>query len=79
VDAADIYRKLTPIFREVFDDDQLVVVPHLAAADVAEWDSLRHIRLVLSIEREFSLRFSAAEIGALENVGEFVDLIRAKL
>ena len=79
MDNADIYRKLTPIFREIFDDDRLVVVPHLAAADVAEWDSLRHIRLVLSVEREFSLKFSAAEIGALENVGEFVELIRIKL
>jgi acyl carrier protein len=79
MDTVEIYRKLTPIFREIFDNDDLVIRPTLTAADVDEWDSLRHIRLVLTVEREFSLRFSATEIGKLENVAEFVDLIRRKL
>jgi acyl carrier protein len=35
--------------------------------------------LVIAAEREFGLKFSASEIGALENVGEFADLIRRKL
>ena len=73
-----IYRKLTEIFREVFDDDSIVVRPELTAKDVDEWDSLSHIRLVLSVERAFGLKFSASEIGRLKNVGEFVDLIQAK-
>ena len=37
---ADIYAKLTPIFRNVFDDDELVVHPQLTANDVPEWDSM---------------------------------------
>lgn len=73
-----IYAQLTDIFRDVFDDDDLVVTPVMTAADVEEWDSLNHIRLVLSIEKSFGLRFSAAEVGHLKNVGEFVDLIQSK-
>ena len=76
---ASIYAKLTEIFRDVFDDDNLRVTPELTAADVDEWDSLNHIRLVLSIERAFGLRFSAAQVGRLKNVGEFAELIGAKL
>ena len=79
MDTAEIYRKLTSIFRDVFDDDGLAIAPELTAADVEEWDSLQHIRLVIAVEREFALKFSASEIGALENVGEFADLIRRKL
>ena len=78
MNTSSIYSRLTEIFREVFDDDDLVVGPALTAADVEEWDILNHIRLVLSVEKGFGLRFSAAEVGNLKNVGEFVELIQAK-
>ena len=73
-----IYMQLTDIFRDVFDDDSLVVTPEISAADIDEWDSLNHIRLVLRIEKSFGLSFSAAEVGQLKNVGEFVELIQRK-
>ena len=79
MDTAEIYRKLTSIFRDVFDDDSLTIAPELTAAALPEWDSLQHIRLVIAAEREFALKFSASEIESLENVGEFADLIRRKL
>jgi acyl carrier protein len=74
----EILLKLTPIFRDVFDDDDIVPVLNMVAADVDEWDSLSHIRLIVSIEKEFQVHFSAAEIGGLKNVGGMVDLIEAK-
>ena len=74
----EIYRKLTGVFRNVFDDDSIDVRPDLTAGEVDEWDSLSHIRLVLTVERTFGVKFSASEIGKLKNVGEFVDLIRSK-
>jgi acyl carrier protein len=49
------------------------------ADDVDGWDSLSHIRLVLSVEKAFNVKFSAAEVGKLKNVGELVGLIRSKL
>ncbi|HTF16482.1 MAG TPA: acyl carrier protein [Chryseolinea sp.] len=73
-----IYLQLTAIFRDVFDDDGLTVNPETTAADIEEWDSLNHIRLVLCVEKNFGLSFSAAEVGRLKNVGEFVDLIQKK-
>lgn len=73
-----IYAKLTQIFHDVFDDESIIVTPELTAAEVDEWDSLTHIRLVLAVEKKFGLRFSAAEVGRLKNVGEFVSLIQSK-
>ncbi|HKX43776.1 MAG TPA: acyl carrier protein [Burkholderiaceae bacterium] len=73
-----LYPQLTTIFRDVFDDDTIVVTPELTADDVDEWDSLSHIRLVLAVEKKFGLKFSAAEVGRLKNVGEFVALIDSK-
>jgi len=78
MESTEIYQKLTGIFRKVFDDDSIVVRPDLTADDVDEWDSLSHIRLVLTVEKAFNIKFSASEIGRLKNVGEFADLIKSK-
>jgi acyl carrier protein len=78
METKDIYDKLTPILRDVFDDDTIVLRPDLTADDVSEWDSLSHIRMVLTVQKAFNVKFSAGEIGKLKNVGELVDLISEK-
>jgi acyl carrier protein len=79
METAAIYDRMTTILREVFDDDALVARQDLTAKQVDGWDSLAHIRLVLSVEKVFKIKFSAAEVGKLKNVGEFVSLIQSKL
>ncbi|MCC7046050.1 MAG: acyl carrier protein [Alphaproteobacteria bacterium] len=78
MDAPSIYQKLTPVFQEVFDDVDLVPGPALSAKDVPEWDSLNHIRLVVSIETAFKIKFTVGEITAMKNVGDLVALIQKK-
>ena len=46
--------------------------------DIDEWDSLAHIRLVVSIEKALELRFTTDEISNLANVGEMAELILKK-
>lgn len=70
--------KLLPIFRSVFDDDDLVIYTSTTARDVDGWDSLAHIRLIVAIEKSFRLRFTAAEIADIENVGQMAELILSK-
>lgn len=79
MDEAQIYVRLADIFADVFDDDSIKVAPQLSAKDVDGWDSLTHIRLILTIEKAFKTRFSTAEIGSLENVGDLVSLIKAHI
>lgn len=74
----NIYQRLTPIFRDVFEDDGINLSPGLTAADVPGWDSLSHIRLILQIQKEFGIKFSAAQTTGLKNVGELAELIGAK-
>jgi len=78
MDESDIYARLTEIFEEVFDDDSITVTPALSAKDVDGWDSLTHIRLMLTVERAFKVKFSTSEIGKMETVGDLVVLIRAR-
>ena len=71
-------QQLVPIFQDVLDDDSLAIDATTTAQDVDGWDSLAHIRLVVSIEKAFALRFSAAEISELQNVGDMAALIVKK-
>ena len=71
-------QRLVPIFQDVLDDDSLAIDATTTDQDVDGWDSLAHIRLVVSIEKAFSLRFSAAEISELQNVGDMTALIVKK-
>jgi acyl carrier protein len=79
MDDAQIYSRLARVFREVFDDETIELTPQLTAKDVDGWDSLTHIRLILSVEKEFKIRFTTSEIGNLENVGALVALIRTRV
>jgi acyl carrier protein len=76
MDEAQIYAKLTGIFEDVFDEDTVVITPELSAKDVVGWDSLTHIRLIVTIEKAFKVKFSTAEIGKLANVGDLAKLIK---
>jgi acyl carrier protein len=78
MDQTDIYSRLTTIFEDVFDEDSMKLTPELSAKDVDGWDSLTHIRLILTIEKAFKIKFSTSEIGKLENVGGLVSLIEAR-
>jgi acyl carrier protein len=73
-----ILTRLTSIFREVFDDDDLVLKPELTANDVDGWDSLAHIRLILSVQKAFGVKFSAVEMSRLKNVGDLISLTKHK-
>ena len=75
----EIFEKLTVIFREVMDNDGIVLKETTTAEDIEEWDSLAHVQLIEKIEGVFGLKFSAKEMMSWEDVGEFVDSIEEKL
>ncbi|MGA3047834.1 MAG: acyl carrier protein [Terracidiphilus sp.] len=78
MDESDIYARLTKVFEDVFDDDSITAAPALSAKDVDGWDSLTHIRLILTVEKVFKVKFSTSEVGRMETVGDLVALIKAR-
>ena len=75
---SEILERVTKVFRDEFDNDDLVITDETTADDVEEWDSLSHVQLICSIEKEFKIRFSSKEIMKWRNVGELVDSIISK-
>ena len=74
-----LYEKLTQIFREVFEDDEIVLNPESTADKTQGWDSLKHVRLMLTIEKGFGVKIATSEMIRLQNVGDLAALIGRKV
>lgn len=70
--------RLQDVFTDVFEDDDLTIDRTTTAAEVGDWDSVMHVTLMLHVEQAFGIRFTSAEVAALSDVGELVDLIEQK-
>lgn len=73
-----IYETLNEIFRDIFDDDDIVVKPETNSESIEDWDSLEHINLVVAIEKAFGLKFTMDEVTGMKDVGEMVEIIKAR-
>lgn len=78
MEKSEIESRLTPIFRDVFNDDALVVTEDMTAAEVPTWDSLSNINMIIAVEKTFGVKFSIKDVRNLKNVGELLDLIKRK-
>ena len=76
---AEIYSVLTDVFHQVLEDDTIELTPATTAEDVDEWDSMNHIFIVVELEKRFGIKFQAAEMEELKNVGELASLVKQKL
>ena len=74
----EILHKVQDIFRDIFDEDDLIIQLSSNAETISEWDSLAHINLVTAIEKEFKIRFALGELASLKDVGDMIDLILLK-
>ncbi|MFZ3118468.1 MAG: acyl carrier protein [Variovorax sp.] len=75
---AQILEALTHVFRDVFDDDGIVLTAATTAQDIEGWDSQAHVNLIVAAEMRFGIRFRTAELESLHDVGQFARLIASK-
>ncbi len=74
----NILQEIQDIFRDIFEDENLVVTNETSALDIDDWDSITHVQLLVLIEKKFGVTFTAREIQQFKNVGEIVASIQAK-
>lgn len=79
MDINEAIKQTNIIFKDVLDNDSLVIVYETTAEDVEDWDSLTHIQLVVAVEKHFNIRFTSSEIQSFKNVGEMCEAIIVKL
>lgn len=75
MDKNEIFEAVQQIFRDNFDDKELVITRETCADDIEDWDSLEQINLLTAMEKKFGLKFNLSDVRNLENVGDLLDLI----
>jgi len=61
----DIEKRLKKLFSETFNVPEEKITPDTRPSNLAEWDSLGHLRLFMNIESEFQISFQIDEIKEL--------------
>jgi acyl carrier protein len=74
----ELFKKVQEIFRDIFDDDSLIIDDSTNSSDIDDWDSLNHINLVVAIESEIDIKFSFDDLATLKDVGAMLDLMMVK-
>ena len=62
--------RLQQVFREVLDNDLLLLTDDTTAGDVEAWDSLAHINIMFALESEFGIQFPDEQLTSFQDVGQ---------
>jgi acyl carrier protein len=69
--------RLQTIFRDILDDDSLVLTPEFSTADSVDWDSVATVQIVLAVEEEFGVKLPSAVVGHLTSVSQLLSSLEA--
>ena len=75
MDKQTIFDAVQQIFRDNFDDEDLVITRDTCADDIEDCDSLEQINLLTAMEKKFNLKFKLEDVRGLKDVGALLDLI----
>ena len=70
--------KLAALLAEVFNLREADIMPELTKADVGNWDSLKQMDLVMTLEREYAVALEISDIVRMTSVGAIVEVLRGK-
>ena len=79
MDKDTIIKELADLFREFFDDPDLEPDPESSPDTIEDWDSLAHISLIASIEKNFLVKFSMKQVSELKTFGKLASALETML
>lgn len=79
VDNQDIFETVAEAIRDITGDDEADVTRETVADDIDGWDSMAHVKIILAIEAAFKIRFNVEEVGRIDQVGDIIDMVAAKI
>ena len=79
MERVEIRERIRKILITVLGHESFEMKEDLTAKDVDGWDSLTHMEIVTSIEKDFGVTFKLKELNKLKNMGTLIDLVLSKL
>lgn len=78
METGELEARLGEVLRSVLGLERSQVHERVTRETVPEWDSLRHVKLMLELQKEFGVRFSATEVMGLDSFGAILAALRRK-
>ena len=75
----DVLTRVQTAFKSAFDMDPQTISMNTTPDDVTAWDSMGHVTLASSLEKEFGLTFDVDDLMEMENVKEICRIVQSKL
>lgn len=69
---------VTPVFREIFANDALVLTEQTGPSSVDGWDSFGQFQLIVRMEEQFGVTFETTEIEQIRCVADVLNLLESK-
>ena len=69
---------LETVLARVLEVEPIEINDRSNARNTRNWDSMRHIEVLLAVETAFGVQFSIPEITGMQNVGDIRRLLIAK-
>jgi acyl carrier protein len=76
---AEILTTIRDVLADVVENDSLQLSEQTTAEDVADWDSINHVKLLIGLESEMGFRCNTDEVSGRKNVGALIDIVQANL
>ena len=73
---ADLERRIRDVVGAVFGVDPSSVRSEDSPDTIAEWDSVRHLQLIVALEEEFGVQFDADEFASLNSIAVIQERLR---
>ena len=70
-----VVQKIQTIFREVFDEPDLILNDDLDANQLDMWDSLTHVDMLTMVEEEFDLEIPFEKAMEFNTAGDLIKYI----
>ena len=71
-------KKVFNIIADVFEIKTNLINMESSSNNIANWDSIGMINLILAIEQEFNIKFSSSEISELISVKFIIETLKKK-
>ena len=73
----DLIKKINLTFKTIFNE-KITNFKNFEFNKTQKWDSLKHIQLILALEKEFSIKIKTSEIEKLNSYKKIVDQLGKK-
>tara|TARA_B110001450_G_C17428003_1_gene402687 strand:- start:321 stop:545 length:225 start_codon:yes stop_codon:yes gene_type:complete len=72
-------KKIKKLMANIFEINAQDIANNMSPTDIDNWDSLRHLMLIVDLENEFQIKFNDDELVSLVDFATICQIISKKI